>query len=59
MGLGFEIELRGREVAADFDVVVGGAADGDGFMGDVGDAGEELLELVDRPSATSLSRAAI
>ena len=43
--LGREIERRGRADAADFDVIFGGFAGGDGFVGDVGDAGEEVAEF--------------
>ncbi len=46
MGLGFEIELCGFAGAAHLDVIVGRFSDGDRFVRDVGDAGEERLELV-------------
>ena len=44
--LGLEIELRGLAPAAHFDVVGFGAAHRHGFVRDVGNAGEQFLELL-------------
>src|SRR5665647_1719246 len=46
MSFGLEVELRRPARAAYFHVVVGGAAHRDGFVRDVGDAGEQFLELL-------------
>ena len=46
MSLGLEVELRRLARAAHFHVVVGGAAHRDGLVRDVGDAGEQFLELL-------------
>src|ERR1019366_6760557 len=46
MCLGLEVELRWLANSADFHVVVGGTAHRDGFVRDIGDAGEQFLELL-------------
>ena len=43
--LGGEGELRRRAPAADFDIVVGGVADGNSVAGQVGDAGQDVAQL--------------
>ena len=46
MGFRGEIELRRRADAADFYVIFRGLTGGDGFVRDVGDAGQQLAKLV-------------
>ena len=59
MRLGLEIELRRLAAAPHFDVVVGVAADGHGFVRDVGNAGQQLAKLARRRVFTCSSSAAI